>query len=203
MNNKLYLIGYSGHAFVCAEVALSNGYSLEGYYELREMVNNPFAICYKGKGESINSNQNVFIAIGENLLRKKLFVDAISNGNIIPYLIHPKSNFSEYAAIEAGAIICAGAIVNPFVRIGSATIINSGSIIEHECQIGNFSHIAPGAVLAGNVKVGELCFIGANSVIKQGLSICDNVIIGMGAVVTKDITEPGTYIGSPAKKLIK
>jgi len=33
------------------------------------------------------------------------------------------------------------------------------------------------------------------------VSICDDVVIGAGAVVTKDITEPGTYVGNPTRKL--
>ena len=32
-------------------------------------------------------------------------------------------------------------------------------------------------------------------------TICDNAVIGAGAVVTKDITEPGTYVGIPARKI--
>ena len=32
------------------------------------------------------------------------------------------------------------------------------------------------------------------------VNICDKVVIGAGAVVTKDIKEPGVYIGNPAKK---
>jgi len=33
------------------------------------------------------------------------------------------------------------------------------------------------------------------------VTVCDDVVIGAGAVVTKDITEPGTYVGNPAKKI--
>jgi acetyltransferase-like isoleucine patch superfamily enzyme len=33
------------------------------------------------------------------------------------------------------------------------------------------------------------------------VEICEGVIIGAGAVVTKNINEPGTYAGNPAKKV--
>jgi acetyltransferase-like isoleucine patch superfamily enzyme len=33
------------------------------------------------------------------------------------------------------------------------------------------------------------------------VSVCDRVVIAAGAVVTKNITEPGIYVGNPAKKL--
>jgi UDP-N-acetylbacillosamine N-acetyltransferase len=44
-------------------------------------------------------------------------------------------------------------------------------------------------------------YFGTRSCIKQKLSVCDNVIIGMNAGVVKNITEPGTYVGTPAKKV--
>ncbi|MBT7866808.1 MAG: N-acetyltransferase, partial [Opitutales bacterium] len=42
--------------------------------------------------------------------------------------------------------------------------------------------------------------IGSNATILP-VSICDRVVIGAGAVVTKDIDQPGTYAGNPARKL--
>jgi serine acetyltransferase len=43
--------------------------------------------------------------------------------------------------------------------------------------------------------------IGTNAAVLPGINICDNVIIGAGAVVNKDITDPGTYVGVPARKI--
>lgn len=48
--------------------------------------------------------------------------------------------------------------------------------------------------------IGNKVSIGSNATIMP-VSICDHVIIGAGAVVTKDIEEPGIYVGNPAKKL--
>jgi UDP-3-O-[3-hydroxymyristoyl] glucosamine N-acyltransferase len=33
------------------------------------------------------------------------------------------------------------------------------------------------------------------------MNICDDVIIGMNAGVVKNISEPGTYVGTPAIKI--
>jgi acetyltransferase-like isoleucine patch superfamily enzyme len=49
-------------------------------------------------------------------------------------------------------------------------------------------------------KLGNKVYVGSNSSILP-VSICDDVVIGAGSVVTKDITEPGTYVGNPARKL--
>lgn len=48
--------------------------------------------------------------------------------------------------------------------------------------------------------VGNRVSIGSNATILP-VRICDDAVIGAGAVVTKDITEPGFYVGNPARKL--
>ena len=42
--------------------------------------------------------------------------------------------------------------------------------------------------------------IGSNATILP-VRIVANTVIGAGAVVTKDILEPGVYVGNPARKL--
>ena len=44
-------------------------------------------------------------------------------------------------------------------------------------------------------------FIGTNVTLAAGISICPDVVIGSKANVRKSITEPGIYLGSPARKL--
>ena len=48
--------------------------------------------------------------------------------------------------------------------------------------------------------IGDNVSIGTNATIMP-VDICENTVIGAGAVVTKDITEPGVYVGNPAQKL--
>jgi UDP-perosamine 4-acetyltransferase len=38
-------------------------------------------------------------------------------------------------------------------------------------------------------------------VVIHGVRIAAGCLVGAGAVVTKDLTEPGTYVGTPAKRL--
>jgi acetyltransferase-like isoleucine patch superfamily enzyme len=51
-----------------------------------------------------------------------------------------------------------------------------------------------------STNIGNRVSIGSNATILP-VNICDNVVIGAGSVVTKDITQPGTYAGNPAKLL--
>lgn len=198
-NNSLILVGYSGHSFVCAEVALLLGYDLIGYYDFEEKKNNPFNLSFLRLDEYLDKDSLIFPAIGNNNVRRKIFEN---NTNRMVNLTHPSAILTNRMEIGLGNLICAGAIINTFVNIGNGCIINSGSIVEHECNIANFSHIAPGVVLAGNVSIGENTFVGANSVVKQGVKIGNNVTIGAGSVVLKDIKDNSVYVGNPAKELI-
>jgi acetyltransferase-like isoleucine patch superfamily enzyme len=46
--------------------------------------------------------------------------------------------------------------------------------------------------------IGHRVSIGTNATILP-VQICDDVVIGAGSVVTRDIMQPGTYAGNPAK----
>ena len=145
-------------------------------------------------------NLKIFISIGNNSIREKIF-NSIASPQIIN-AIHPKSIISKTVEIGNGVLIAANVTINPLVIIGNGVICNTASVIDHECTVGNFTHIAPGVVLCGNVSIEKNCFIGANTVVKEGVSICSNTVVGAGSIVVKNITESGLYFGSPAKKYI-
>ncbi len=73
--------------------------------------------------------------------------------------------------------------------------------MDHDVKIGDFSHIAGNSYVAGGVTIGNLVLLGAGTTVLDGLSICSDVVVGAGAVVTKSITEPGTYVGAPARRI--
>ena len=49
--------------------------------------------------------------------------------------------------------------------------------------------------------LGDNVIIGANSVVLGPIDICDNVMIGAMSLVNSSITEPGVYVGVPARRL--
>ena len=198
-NKKLKIIGYSGHSFVCLEGAKSMGLDTSGYYETEEKLSNPYKLKYLGNEDNIEIDDQLFVSIGDNRIREKIFKKIINNNSLDLIIIHKKSIVSNSVVIQKQTFINAGAIINSQVIIGKGCIVNTGAIIDHECEIGDFSHIAPGATLSGNVKVGKSCFIGANSTVIQGVKIGNNVIIGAGAVVIKDVPDNITIVGNPAK----
>lgn len=103
------------------------------------------------------------------------------------------------------------------VTIGNRTKVQSHSFVCELVTIGDDCFIghgvmfindlfATGGPARGNKSlwketvIGNGVSIGSNATILP-VRICDNVVIAAGAVVTKNITEPGIYVGNPAKKL--
>lgn len=121
-----------------------------------------------------------------------------------------------------GCIIGDYAFIGPFTEIqkdciiGDSTRVQSHSFICELVEIGNNCFISHGVKFINDTfrdggpaqgdkskwkstSIGNNVSIGTNATILP-VTIVDNVVIGAGAVVTKDILEPGTYYGNPAKK---
>ncbi len=97
--------------------------------------------------------------------------------------------------IQSHAFIC------ELVTIGDDCFISHGAMFINDCfELGG---PAKGRKdLWRSTKIGNHVSIGTNATILP-VTICDHVVIGAGAVVTKDITEPGIYVGNPARLLRK
>lgn len=103
--------------------------------------------------------------------------------------------------IGEGSIVCPGTIITTNVEIGRHVIVNINCTVGHDSVIGDFSTLSPGVHVSGNVNIGRRCYVGTGAAIREKINICDDVVIGANAVVVKDITEPGTYVGNPLRKL--
>lgn len=103
--------------------------------------------------------------------------------------------------IGKGSIVCDGSIFTCNIKMGILGIVNLNSTIGHDTTLGDFFTCSPGVHVSGNCKIGHRVMIGSNSVLREHITIGDNIVIGMGSVVTKDLLEPGVYIGNPCRKL--
>jgi acetyltransferase-like isoleucine patch superfamily enzyme len=63
-------------------------------------------------------------------------------------------------------------------------------------------NLANGVKTGGSSIINEYNFLGSGVIISPGVKLSSkNIIIGSGATVTKDITNSGVYVGTPAKKI--
>ena len=115
--------------------------------------------------------------------------------------------------------------VGPFVEIqkgvviGKRTKVQSHSFICELVTIGDDCFIGHGVMFVNDLfssggpangdqskwcstSIGNNVSLGSNVTVLP-VSICDNVVVGAGTVVTKDISEPGIYVGNPATLLRK
>lgn len=113
--------------------------------------------------------------------------------------------------------------VGPFVEIqkdvtiGQRTKIQSHTFVCELVSIGDDCFIGHGVMFINDLfedggpaqgdtskwketHIGNKVSIGSNATILP-VEICDNVVIGAGAVVTKNIDQPGVYVGNPAKQI--
>lgn len=196
--NRLIIIGASGHGKVVADIAVLNGYK-----DIVFLDNDPeIKTCagYPVLGPDTMTSEldgDVFIAVGKAETRKKL-MERDANRNF-PVLIHPSAVVADSSEVGVGSVVMAGAVINPGARIGKGCIINTSSSVDHDCVVGDYVHISVGAHLSGTVVVGTGTWIGTGAIVSNNVNICGGCMIGAGAVVIKDIGEPGTYIGVPAK----
>lgn len=209
MNQKLIILGCGGHARSVADIAVMNDSKVDiSFYDVNAHENEQIFVgegwynVYPLNEETKFHNVNLFIAIGNNLERRTYVERYLENTDLKAIsIISNNAYVSKSAEIEIGTFVGEKTHIGPEAFVGSYSILNTNAVIEHEVSIGSFCHISVNATVCGRCKIGNNVFIGAGAVVKDYINICDDVIVGAGAVVCKDIDEPGTYVGCPAKKI--
>ena len=186
VSSKLAILGAGGHAKVIHEIALQNNYNNISFFDDHNSLEH-----IKGNTDLLLNSQNdydsYFIAIGNNLDRKKMKLVLSQTSMVNISLIHPRANVSDNVLIEEGVCVMAGATINSHSIIGEGSIINTNSSIDHDCQIGKYNHICPGVNIAGTVKTGNDVFIGIGSNLINNISISTNIRIKAGTTVIKSL----------------
>jgi sugar O-acyltransferase (sialic acid O-acetyltransferase NeuD family) len=210
---KVIIIGTSGHAKVIIDI-----FEKQANVEIIGLIDTKRAIGEETLGYTIIGadqdlpeimknvpNAKLFIAIGDNWLRYKVFQNIIS---MIPQVsfataIHPSVQFGKDVSIGEGTAFMAGAIINPSTQIGKFVIVNTKAAIEHDNIIGDFACVLPNATTGGNVTVGDFSAIGISASIKHGVTIGKHCVIGGGALLLNDCSDNLLLYGVPAKPMKK
>ncbi len=201
-DTPVVLIGGGGQAL--SLLAANTGANICGYVD-RHIVDT-MPLPYLGTDdEFIAKNEDCLIHIsmvsGDNadLSARHRLITRYRN-KLAATLVAETAVLTQGTDLAEGCAVMARAVINNAV-IGRHCIINTGAIIEHQVHVGDNVFIGPGAVICGNVTIGADTYVGAGVTIRNNVSIVSGAIIGMGAVVISDITEPGVYVGCPARLL--
>ena len=205
MKNKLIIIGASGHGKVVADNAIKmNKWQSIAFLDDDQTIKTSMGLEVIGTTAdafTYKDEADFFVAIGSNATREKIQEKLIAEGLNVVSLIHPSAVIGTDVEVGIGAAVMAGVVVNSSSRIGKGCIINTSASLDHDNVIEDYVHISPGVNIAGTVKVGKGSWIGIGSVVSNNVNICSGCKVGAGAVVVKDITEPGTYVGVPVRKI--
>jgi len=206
---KIVVIGGGGHAKVVISILQKlKRFSILGYTDLR---NNGalLTIPYLGDDQELatliqQQSLNAVIGMGQVGLgktRADVWNRIQSLGLHFPVIASPNAIINEAVELGEGTTVMDGAVINSGAVTGKGAIVNTSSIVEHDVILGDWVHVAPGATISGGTRIGARTMIGTGAVVIEGLSISTDTIIGAGSTVIDDITIPGVYVGSPARKI--
>jgi sugar O-acyltransferase (sialic acid O-acetyltransferase NeuD family) len=204
------VVGGGGHAKVVVNVLRKlNRYEILGYTDLQDR-GVVLGSRYLGPDTSLralsagNEKLNIVIALGQVGLgepRYELWTRLRSPVVSFPFIVSPNAIVNEEVSGGEGAVVMDGAVINCGATIGLGAIVNTNSTIEHDVTLADWVHVAPGATISGCVTIGRFSMIGAGATVIEGIHIASGCMVGAGATVVHDLTEPGVYVGCPARRI--
>jgi len=190
---KLALFGYGGHA---REAACQ--IEQEVTFFVDDKYSNDVA---KPISEFNPEEYMMIVAVADSKDRADIVAKLPKETKYFTF-IHPSVHImDDNIQVGVGSFIGANSILTTNIKLGNHALLNRGNHIGHDSVAGDFFSMMPNAVVGGNVTLGDNVYLGSCSNIREKINITSDVLIGMNAAVVKDITESGTYVGVPVKKL--
>lgn len=192
---KLAIFGYGGHAReVAAQIDKEVTFFVDDNYADGKILGI----------SKFDPNQYEMIVAVANPKDRQEIISKLPKETRFFTFIHPTVLIlSDDVEIGEGSFIGAYSILTTNIKIGSHAILNRGNQIGHDSMIGDYFSAMPGAIVSGNVSIGNRVYLGTNSSIIEKKCLLDDITLGANGVVVKNIARPGTYVGCPAKLLVK
>lgn len=186
---------YEFHKFVGVEVA--------GFFdEKAEATHLRKKPIYNSLKDIKKTDEVCFIAgTGNAQINKKFFNMIILKNLKLAEPLICDSYVGENTKIGKGVVVCPKSVLTCDINIGDFSIINYGCTIGHDCLIGKFCVISPNCSLSGYTTIENEVFLGTSVATIPKVNISKNIVIGASSLVTKNLTENGTYVGIPAKRI--
>ena len=207
-SDDIVVIGGGGHAKVVISILRKRRYSIVGYTDFTDH-GAVLGVPYLGSDRELVALAEVkkrfaVLAVGQVGLgqpRYELWTRLQSLSLSFPLIVSPDAVVNEGVSGGEGAVVMDGVVINTGATIGRGAIVNTNSTMEHDVVLEDWVHVAPGATISGGVTVGRFSMIGAGTTVIEGIKIASGCMVGAGATVVNDLTEPGVYVGSPARRI--
>jgi acetyltransferase-like isoleucine patch superfamily enzyme len=180
------------------------GFCLEGQYlslinKKEEQLTQGYLI-YEDLNEHFTGEFHVFIAVGDNVLRQRLFLLGLKLNYVFANYISSKAIFWPDLKLGCNIFIGEGSAVSTMVEIGDNSFIIGGRL-GHHSSVGKHVLLS-GCIIGGNTRIEDLSFLGLNAAVSQNVTIGERNIIGMNTTITKN-TKPGSVYTLKGTKLRK
>ncbi|MDE2080257.1 MAG: hypothetical protein KGI90_02810 [Burkholderiales bacterium] len=210
----LYILGTGGFAKEVAQVATAIQeagpprwrdieFLAQGEAEIGRMLTFGRVAGTDALLSNLDRPADVAIGIGHPGLRRTIAQRLAAWPHLqAPNLVHPAAGLDpRRVRLGLGNLVASGAQFTCDIEVGDFNVFNLNCTVGHDARIGSYGVVNPGANVSGGVVLGDACLLGTGSQVLEGRSLCADVIIGAGAVVTRNIAEPGTYAGVPARSI--
>ena len=172
------------------------------YNEVKKIFRYPFL----GSSDWFETNNNevfVAIAIGKGQVRKKVHEKLLRYEMIeFAILVDPSVRVDQTVSLGIGSIICRNCTVTVDTIIGKSVLMNTGASVGHDSILGDYCTLLTNSIIAGHTILGECCEVGSGAFVLQGKTVIANTIIAPLSSILRNITEAGTYVGNPARRMI-
>lgn len=140
----------------------------------------------------------IFIAVGNNSVRERIYHRVKDNGYSCITYISSKATLWKDLTCGDNVFIGEGAIIQPFVSIGSNCFLFAPRVAHH-CKIGD-NVVLSGCCLGGDAQVGDNSFLGLNSTVNQNVKVGKANIIGVGANIVSNTNDYEVYTNNSTVK---
>lgn len=186
MKEKLLLVGAGGLGRVVLEHAMQ-------LYEC-SFVDDGFEPGTKVCGIKVVGNTRdmerlfgiyklLFVSIGDNVIREKLYDKARKIGFGFPNIVHESVYISPFASVGKGCLFLNNVVIQNGASIGDGVILNPGVEAHHDCSIDDYALIYTNSVVRTKAEIGKRTKIGSNCTVSNDVILLEDSVIKNGCTI--------------------
>ncbi len=176
----------------------------DSMYYGKNFVNEDISIMTPDEFKNLQSKDDFqyFIGFALDLKEREQTIDLLDeyDSDCVTF-IHETASVHEGAVIGKGSCVANFSTVMQGAVLGKHCFVETYCLISHNTTVGNNCMLHSGTMIAGKTTIGKNCMFNFRSGVMNKLDICDNTVVGAFSNVTKNIDNPGVYVGTPARKL--